>query len=75
MTDLHLSWSTVEAMSSCGKKYELRKVIGVEERPSFAAIGGSAVHAASEDVERLLYPELFLHENDFTYEHEEPTRG
>lgn len=44
----HLSHSTVSGYRMCGKKFELQKVLRLEERPGLAAIGGNAVHTASE---------------------------
>lgn len=45
----------MDVMLSCPKKYQLRKVVRVEERPSFASIGGSAFHTATEAIDRLLH--------------------
>lgn len=45
----HLSYSTVNGYRSCGKRHELQKVLRLEEKPGLAAIGGNAVHKASED--------------------------
>lgn len=47
----HVSWSSFEAWLSCGKRYQLQKIIRVEQRPGWAAIGGSAVHAATEHLD------------------------
>lgn len=44
----HLSYSTVDGYKTCGKRFELQKVIGVEQRPGLAALGGNAVHTATE---------------------------
>lgn len=44
----HLSYSTIDGFKTCGKRFELQKVIGVEQRPGLAALGGNAVHTASE---------------------------
>lgn len=44
----HLSHSTVSGYRSCGKRFELQKIIRVEQRPGLAAIGGNAVHVATE---------------------------
>lgn len=45
----HLSFSTVNGYRGCGKRFELQKVLRLEEKPGLAAIGGNAVHKASED--------------------------
>lgn len=44
----HLSYSTVNGYRSCGKRFELSKVMRVEEKPGLAALGGNAVHVATE---------------------------
>lgn len=44
----HLSFSTVNGYRGCGKRFELSKVLRLEEKPGLAAIGGNAVHVATE---------------------------
>lgn len=44
----HLSFSTVSGFRMCGKKFELGKVLRLEEKPGLAAIGGNAVHSCTE---------------------------
>jgi hypothetical protein len=44
----HLSYSSIDGYKTCGKRFELQKVIGVEQRPGLAALGGNAVHTATE---------------------------
>jgi hypothetical protein len=44
----HLSYSTIDGYRTCGIRFKLQKVIGVEQRPGLAALGGNAVHLASE---------------------------
>ena len=44
----HLSYSTIDGYRSCGMRFRLQKVIGVEQRPGLAALGGNAVHTATE---------------------------
>lgn len=44
----HLSYSTIDGYRTCGMRMRLQKVIGVEQRPGVAALGGNAVHTASE---------------------------
>lgn len=45
----HLSYSTVNGYRGCGKRFELSKVLRKEEKPGLAAIGGNAVHRATEE--------------------------
>lgn len=44
----HLSHSTVSTYRMCGTKAYLEKVRKVEGRPGVAALGGNAVHLATE---------------------------
>lgn len=44
----HVSFSTINGYRSCGKRHELSKVLRLEEKPGLAAIGGNAVHVATE---------------------------
>lgn len=44
----HLSYSTVNGYRMCGKQFQLQKVLLLEQKPGLAAIGGNAVHSATE---------------------------
>lgn len=44
----HLSYSAVSTYSDCGEKFRLRKTLDIPRVPSWAAMGGSAVHKATE---------------------------
>lgn len=44
----HMSYSTVSGWRDCGMRTKLQKVYQVEQRPGLAALGGNAVHTASE---------------------------
>jgi hypothetical protein len=48
----HLSFSTVNGYRGCGKRFELQKILRLEEKPGLAAIGGNAVHTATEDYDK-----------------------
>jgi hypothetical protein len=37
----------------CGKKFELEKILRKEQKPGLAAIGGNAVHTATEKYDLL----------------------
>lgn len=50
----HLSYSTISAYRMCGAKFFFQKVLQLEERPGLAALGGNAIHAATEQVDRLI---------------------
>lgn len=44
----HVSYSTINGYRSCARRLLLEKVYRVESIPGLAAIGGNAVHSASE---------------------------
>lgn len=67
----HLSYSTINGYRSCGKRFELTKVLHKEERPGLAAIGGNAVHTATERYDLGLWePEVPLIVDSITSESE-----
>ena len=46
----HLSYSGMSTYTECGEKFRLQKIVGIEEEvPSWALLGGSAVHEATEE--------------------------
>ena len=54
MTDIrHLSHSAISDIASCGEKFRLRRIVKVPTAPSWALIGGSAVHAATEALDKM----------------------
>ena len=53
----HLSFSTVSGYRMCGKKFQLEKVFRLEQRPGLAALGGNAVHVASQTIDELIWAE------------------
>lgn len=48
----HLSYSTVSSYRTCAKKFFFQKIMRLEEKPGLAAIGGNAVHQATEILDR-----------------------
>lgn len=50
----HLSYSTINSYRMCGAKFRFEKVLRLEQRPGLAAIGGNAVHVASERIDEYL---------------------
>ncbi len=50
-TPKHLSYSTVSGYRDCGERFRLQKVLRVEQKPGLAAIGGNAVHCATEAID------------------------
>jgi CRISPR/Cas system-associated exonuclease Cas4 (RecB family) len=48
----HLSHSAVSDAASCGEKFRLRRIVKVPTIPSWALVGGSAVHTATENLDR-----------------------
>lgn len=51
----HLSYSSIDGYKTCGKRFELQKIIGVEQRPGLAALGGNAVHLATQVIDLLMH--------------------
>lgn len=50
----HLSFSTVNGYRGCGKRFELEKVMHLEQRPMLAGIGGNAIHSVSERIDEYI---------------------
>lgn len=44
----HLSYSTIDGYRTCPMRFRIQKVIGLEQRPGLAGMGGNAVHEATE---------------------------
>lgn len=55
----HLSYSTIGTYRMCGAKFRFEKVMRLEQRPGVAAIGGNAVHVASEAIDHLIWEQGF----------------
>lgn len=53
----HLSVSAIESAANCPKAFQLERVLGLPTGYSYARAGGSAVHAAIEMANRLLFAE------------------
>lgn len=51
----HVSYSSLSDWLRCGKLFQLKRLIGLPERPAVWNVGGKAVHAASEQFDRELY--------------------
>lgn len=54
----HISYSQFNEYTSCSEKYRLTRVMGITEDPAFWFIGGTAVHEATEAVDRALFEEF-----------------
>lgn len=50
----HLSYSTISGYRMCGAKFRFEKIYKLEQIPGLAAIGGNAVHTASELVDHYI---------------------
>jgi len=50
----HLSFSTISTYRQCGKRLQLQKVMGLEERPGIAALAGNTAHGCAEVIDRLI---------------------
>ena len=51
----YVSYSAFTQWLKCQKQYELRRIHHVAELPSWALVGGSALHAATEVIDRELW--------------------
>ena len=47
-TPAHVSYSALDGYVSCPKRYQLSRVLQLEEKPGLASIAGNALHRASE---------------------------
>lgn len=52
---LHHSYSALSDYLKCGKLYQLKRMVGLPDRPAWWNIGGHAVHAATEAYDRQLF--------------------
>lgn len=55
----HLSFSTLNSWRMCGRMTLFQKVMGLEQHPGLAAIGGNAVHEATQVVDEMIYAQGF----------------
>lgn len=53
----HRSFSSFKTWLSCGKQWQLSRLVRVPEVPAHYLTGGSAVHVATEKYDRLFYAE------------------
>lgn len=51
----HISYSALSDYLQCGKAYQLKRRMGLPERPAWWNVGGHAVHAATEAYDRQRY--------------------
>lgn len=49
----HVSYSSLTEWLSCGWRYYMSRVLQEKELPAWWFYGGSAVHAATEEYDRL----------------------
>lgn len=48
----HVSYTQLSQWQECGKRYQLQRVLNLPEKPAWWNIGGHAVHAATEALDR-----------------------
>lgn len=53
----YLSHSQLTTWLSCGEKYRLTKIVGVQEDPAWYFVGGTSVHAAADAIDHQLLKE------------------
>jgi hypothetical protein len=51
----HVSYSAISDWQGCGKYFQLKRMIGLPDRPAWWNVGGHAVHSATEAYDRQLY--------------------
>jgi len=51
----HVSYSALSDFLRCGKLYQLKRLVGLPERPAWWNVGGRAVHKATEMYDRQLF--------------------
>lgn len=51
----HLSYSGFSTWKECGEKFRLTRIVKAPEVPGYALVGGSAVHTATEELDRVAY--------------------
>lgn len=51
----YTSYSQISTFAECGEKYRLTRIVGVPEQNAYWFAGGSAVHAATEEIDREWY--------------------
>lgn len=51
----HVSYSALDDYITCGKAYQLARVLELPPTPGLARAGGTAVHTATEVYDQLLY--------------------
>lgn len=49
---IHLSYSALNTLTSCGERYRLQRGLKISGVPSWAQVGGSAVHSMTEEYDR-----------------------
>lgn len=57
MNETYLSHSQFTTWLSCGEKYRLTKIVGVQEDPAWYFAGGTSVHAAADAIDHQLLKE------------------
>jgi hypothetical protein len=55
--ETYLSHSQFTTWLSCGEKYRLTKIVGVQEDPAWYFAGGTSVHAAADAIDHQLLKE------------------
>lgn len=51
----HVSFSSLSDWLKCGKLWQLKRRMGLPERPAMWNVGGKAVHSATEAHDRMLF--------------------
>lgn len=54
----HVSYSAFSDWLSCGKAFQLKRILMLPEKPTWWNVGGHAVHAATESFDRAQFAAL-----------------
>lgn len=54
---VHVSYSQYNEYVGCSEKYRLTRIVGIKEDPAIWFAGGTALHSATEAVDRALFEE------------------
>jgi hypothetical protein len=55
--DFYVSYSSFTSWLSCAKQYQLERILGVSALPAWYFVGGSVVHAVTEQYDHKLFEE------------------
>jgi len=51
----HISYSQYNEYVACGERFRLTRLVGLQEDPAWWFAGGTAVHTATEAIDRVIF--------------------